>query len=51
MAVPAAELAAPKLFYGSPPNFSFNEIAHFKTSFQSYLLKHGVPRHPDVIDR
>ena len=38
-------------FHGSSPNFSFNEIAGFNTSSRSYLLKYGVPRHPDVVDR
>ena len=35
----------------APPTFVFIEIAGFKTSSRSYLLKHGVPRHPDAIDR
>ena len=38
-------------YYGSPPQLFFNEIAGFKTSSRSYLLKYGVPRHPDVTDR
>ena len=33
------------------PQLFFNEIGGFKTSSRSYLLKHGVPRHPDAIDR
>ena len=34
----------------APPTF-FHEIAGFKTRSRSYLLRYGVPRHPDVVDR
>ena len=34
-----------------PPKLFFNEIAGFKSSSRSYLLKNGVPRHPDPVDR
>ena len=33
------------------PQRFLNEIVGFKISSRSYLLKCGVPRHPDVIDR
>ena len=38
-------------FHGVALPTFLNEIAGFKTSCRSYLLKHGVPRHPDVVDR
>ena len=35
-----------------PPNFFFHEIAGFENQLPwSYLLKYGVPPHPDVNDR
>ena len=40
-----------ELFYGSPPQLLFNEIADFETSSRSYLLKCGVPCHLDGIVR
>ena len=38
-------------FYGSPPQHFFNETAGFETSSRRYLLKYGVPCHPDVMVR
>ena len=40
-----------KSFYGSPPIFSLTKSPVSKTNPGSCLLKYGVPRHPDVIDR
>ena len=34
-----------------PQSQQGNEIAGFETSSRSCLLKYGVPRHPDVVDR
>ena len=39
----------PESFYGSARNFCVTKSPVH--SSLSYLLKHGVPRHPDVVDR
>ena len=38
-------------FYGNPPNFSLTKKSPVSKTAPGRLLRYGVPRHPDVIDR